>query len=249
MVIINMRSYNIENNEFLTYDLCDMTIGFSTAKNNLNFNKAFNEGKSSLNNLKKWFKVNHVVYLNQVHGTKVFSYEENMDIVNYDGDGIVTKEKDVAIGVFTADCVPIILIDTKTKVIAAIHSGWKGTLNNIVSQGIKVMKKNYGCDHNYIKAFIGPHNKSCCYEVSQELIDDFRDCDLFKNQQISYGRNLDLQKCVEIQLMNEGIKNNNIVCLNLCTYCSRDKKLYSYRKEEESHGRLFSFVFIHEFKE
>jgi len=137
-----MRSYNIENNEFLTYDLDDITIGFSTAKNNLNFNKAFNEGKSSLNNLKKWFKVNEVVYLNQVHGTKVFSYEENMDIVNYDGDGIVTKEKQVAIGVFTADCVPIILVDTKNKVIAALHSGWKGTLNNIVSKGIKVMKEN-----------------------------------------------------------------------------------------------------------
>jgi len=120
-----MRSYNIENNEFLTYDLGDITIGFSTAKNNLNFNKTFNEGKSSLNNLKKWFKVNEVVYLNQVHGTKVFSYEENMDIVNYDGDGIVTKEKQIAIGVFTADCVPIILVDTKNKVMQLFIVGGK----------------------------------------------------------------------------------------------------------------------------
>ena len=249
MVISNMKSSNIENYEFLTYDLGDITIGFSTAKYDLNFNKALDEGKSNLNNLKKWFGVNDVVYLNQVHGTKVYSYDENVSIVNYNGDGIVTKEKNVAVGVFTADCVPIVLVDTKNKVIESLHSGWKGTLNNIVSQGVKVMKENYGCDESYIKAFIGPHNKSCCYEVSQELIDTFKDCDLFRNKQINYGRNLDLQKCVEIQLINEGIKKSNIVCLNLCTYCSRDKKLYSYRKREESHGRLFSFAFIHEIKE
>ena len=91
-----------------------------------------------------------------------------------DGDGIVTKEKNVAIGVFTADCVPIVLVDTKNKIIDALHSGWKGTLNNIASQGVKVMKETYGADENYIKAFIGPHNKSCCYEVSEELIDTFK---------------------------------------------------------------------------
>ena len=246
----NMKSCNVENYEFLIYDLDkDIKVGFSTAKNQLNFNKNINEGKSNLNNLKKWFQVDEVVYLNQVHGIKVYPYDGQGFMVNSDGDGIVTKEKNVAIGVFTADCVPIILVDTKNKIIAALHSGWKGTLNNIASQGIKVMKDTYGADENYIKAFIGPHNKSCCYEVSEELIDTFKNCDLFKNQEISFGRNLDLQKCVEIQLINEGIKNNNIVCLNLCTHCSNDKKLYSYRKKEESQGRLFSFIFIHEQRE
>jgi YfiH family protein len=244
-----MESYEIENYEFLTYDIDNgIEVGFSTAKNNLNFNKNLIQGRANLNNLKKWFQVNEIVYLNQVHGTKVYCYDGDVPIVDSDGDGIVTKEKNVAIGVFTADCVPIILVDIKNKVIAALHSGWKGTLNNITSQGIKVMKENYDCDENYIKAFIGPHNKRCCYEVSKELIYTFKNCDLFKNQEINFGRNLDLQRCVEIQLINAGIKNSNIVCLNLCTHCS-NKKLYSYRKKEESHGRLFSFIFIHELKE
>lgn len=246
----NMKSYKVENCEFLTYDLDKgIKIGFSTAKNNLNFNKNLSEGKLNLNKLKKWFQVDEVIYLNQVHGTKVYSYNGRVSIIDSEGDGIVTRENNVAIGVFTADCVPIILVDVKNKIIAALHSGWKGTLNNIVSQGIKVMKETYGAEENYIKAFIGPHNKSCCYEVSEELIDTFKECDLFKSHEISFGRYLDLQKCVEIQLVNEGIKNNNIVCLNLCTYCSNDKKLYSYRKKEESHGRLFSFIFTHELKE
>ncbi|MEG1255270.1 peptidoglycan editing factor PgeF [Clostridium sp.] len=241
-----MKLYNVDGYEFIIYSLKNnITVGFSTGKKNLNFNKNIEVGKESLENLKEWFNVKEVIYLNQVHGTIVHEYKRNRNIINLDGDGLVTSEEDTIIGVFTADCVPIILVDEEQKVIVALHSGWKGTLNNIVTEGIRTMKNSYGCTENNIKAFIGPHNKSCCYQVSEELINTFKSCDVFKNEIINYGRNLDLQKCVEVQLIKQGIKTDNIICLNLCTYCSDNIKLYSYRKQEESHGRLFSFVFTH----
>ncbi|MEG0306947.1 MAG: peptidoglycan editing factor PgeF [Clostridium sp.] len=242
-----MKLYNIHGYEFLMYSLKNnISVGFSTGKNNISFNKNLEEGKKNLQNLKEIFDINEVVYLNQVHGTLVQEYRKDANIINVDGDGLITAEQDTIIGVFTADCVPIILVDEEKNVISAIHSGWKGTLNNIVKNGVRAMENNYSCNLNSIKAFIGPHNKSCCYEVSQELIDIFKSSELFKGEVINYERNLDLQKCVEIELIDSGIKKENIISLNLCTYCSQAIKLYSYRKKEESHGRLFSFVFAHE---
>lgn len=242
-----MKILNKEDYEFLIYPLNgNITVGFSTAKNNLNFNKNIPVGIENLKRLKNWFKVDEVVYLNQIHGTMVHTYEDDKGVMNSDGDGIVTEHKNTIIGVFTADCVPIILVDEVQGTIAALHSGWKGTLNNILEKGIKAMMENYGCKIQNMKAFIGPHNKSCCYEVSEELIDIFSGSEIFKGEVINSGRYLDLQRCVEIELLKCGVRLENIISTNLCTYCSDDRKLYSYRKKDESEGRLFSFVFANE---
>lgn len=241
-----MKVSSYDNNKFIIYNNGNITIGFSTAENDLNFNKFMAEGIESLNNLKKWFKVNDVVFLNQVHGVEVCCYDGNREVIDNDGDGLITDKKNSIIGVFTADCVPIIIIDEVTGAMAALHSGWKGTLNNIVLQGVSKMISTYGCKPENLKAFIGPHNKECCYEVSEELIEKFKESYNFRNEKINEGRNLNLQKCVEIELIKAGLLRENIIAVNLCTYCSDEIKLYSYRKKEEAKGRLFSFVFANE---
>lgn len=242
-----MKFYNKEDYKFLIYNLKgSITVGFSTANNNLNFNKNLPEGTENLKKLRQWFGVEEVVYLNQVHDIKVHNYSSIEEITNMDGDGIVTNKKNTIIGVFTADCVPVILADEGSGVISAIHSGWKGTFNNIVGEGVRNMVNTYGCKPKNIKAFIGPHNKSCCYEVSDELIDTFKSSDIFKEHKINEGRYLNMQKCIEVELEKAGIIQENIISTNLCTYCSEDVKLYSYRKKDESMGRLFSFVFANE---
>lgn len=242
-----MKFYNKEDYKFLIYNLKgSITVGFSTANNNLNFNKNLPEGTENLKKLRQWFGVEEVVYLNQVHGVKVHNYSSGEKITNMDGDGIVTNKKNTIIGVFTADCVPVILADEASGVISAIHSGWKGTLNNITGEGVRNMVNTYGCKPENIKAFIGPHNKSCCYEVSEELIDTFKTSEIFKGQKINEGRYLNMQKCIEIELMKAGVIQDNIISTNLCTYCSEERMLYSYRKKDESMGRLFSFVFANE---
>lgn len=219
-------------------------VVFSTSKNGLNFNKNLKEGKSNLNKLKELFDFDEIIYLSQVHGTKVLDYTSLRDIKNVEGDGLVTKEKNCAIGIFTADCVPIIAIDEVKEIICALHSGWKGTLNNIASEGIRMMKENYGSNPEDIKVIIGPHNRVCCYQVSEELINTFKGHSLFKNHKINEGRNLNLQKCVELELIEAGVLKKNIKSLNLCTSCSKEVELYSYRNPEESNGRLLSFVFM-----
>ena len=233
-----------EGFEFCVETFNNIEVVFSTSKNGLNFNKNLEEGRNNLNKLKELFNFDEIIYLNQVHGTKVYDYTALRDINNAEGDGLVTKVKNCAIGVFTADCVPIIAIDEVKGIICALHSGWKGTINNIVNEGIRVMKENYGSNPADIKVIIGPHNKVCCYQVSEELINTFKEHSLFKNHKINEGRNLNLQRCVELELIEAGVLNKNITSLNLCTYCSKDVELYSYRNPEESNGRLLSFVFM-----
>ena len=70
---------------------------------------------------------------------------------------------------FTADCVPVILVDKENEAIAAIHSGWKGTFSSIVTETILRMKEEYNSKAENIVAYIGPHIRQCCYEVSEDL--------------------------------------------------------------------------------
>lgn len=232
------------------YEFCvesfenNINVVFSTSKGNLNFNKNIDEGIINLKKLEQFFEVDKVIFLNQVHGTRVHTFDNSENIINIDGDGLITNEKNCAIGVFTADCVPVILVDESKQVVAALHSGWKGTLNNIVREGFISMSEKYGCEAKDIKAIIGPHNKVCCYEVSEELINTFKGNEIFKDHEINVERKLNLQKCIELELVNLGIMEDNIQSLNLCTACSKDVKLYSYRNPEQTNGRLFSFVFI-----
>ncbi|MCY6484025.1 peptidoglycan editing factor PgeF [Clostridium aestuarii] len=234
------NDFKLKGYEFLKFKEDNAEIYFSTARGDLDFNKNTQLGLKNINKLKNWFNLERVGYLNQIHGDKVYKY----DGMIYDGDAIITDKKRIAIGVFTADCVPIIVYDKNKKVIAAVHSGWKGTIKNISIRAIEKMIEDYNSEVKDLKIYIGPHNMGCCYEVSEELILQFKSLELYKDIDISIDRKLNLQKCILKQLWSIGIENNQINTLNICTFCSKKYKLHSYRKNKEESGRMFSFVFI-----
>ncbi|MGL4730463.1 MAG: peptidoglycan editing factor PgeF [Clostridium sp.] len=238
-----MKVKKIDGYEFLTFDERKLKVVFSTKKNNLNLNKNLEIGKENLKKLKKIFKVKDIQYLNQIHSDIIYNYDKK-NIKNLEGDAIITKREDVAIGVFTADCVPVIVADIKNNIVASIHSGWRGTYDKIVFKTIKKMIEEYDCKIENLKIFIGPHNKVCCYEVSLELINKFKELSIYRNEDINMGRYLDLERCIIIQVELLGVKKENIISVNQCTYCSKEHEFYSYRKENEREGRLFSFVYM-----
>ncbi|MDZ5034860.1 polyphenol oxidase family protein, partial [Clostridium perfringens] len=154
-------------------------------------------GVENLNSIKEDFKLRDVIYLNQVHSDKVYIYNKDYkNIKEEEGDGIITSEKGIAIGVFTADCVPIIIVNEKSKAIATIHSGWKGTFNSIVLKTLIKMKEEFKIDIKETKIFIGPHIKQCCYEVSNELKQNFLDKTGINEEKLFNGRNLSLKECI-----------------------------------------------------
>lgn len=231
---------NIDKFSFLQYKYINVCACFSTAKGNLNFNKNTNEGIENLIKIKNWFNIEKIGYLNQIHSDKIYVYDEMF----HDGDAIITDKKNVGIGIFTADCIPVLIYDKCNNVIAAVHSGWKGTLKCIVSKTIDKMIKEYNTNTENLSVYIGPHNMMCCYEVSTELIEEFKREDIYKNININNGRKLNLQNCIVKQLMDKGVNKENINSLNLCTNCSEEYEFYSYRKQKEKSGRMFSFIFM-----
>lgn len=231
--------------DYLIIENENFKIGFSTAENKKNFNRHTVDGVNTLNNLKDEFNVKEVVYLRQVHSDKVLEYKDNSELfIENEGDSIITKVNNVVLGVFTADCVPVLIIDNVKKVGAAIHSGWKGTFNSITKKTVIKLKETYNCKSEDITVYIGPHIRQCCYEVSEELKEKFIKKTNIDENILFNNRNLSLEECILKDLKEEGIKEENINSINLCTYCSEKINLHSYRKSNGNYGRLFSFIIL-----
>lgn len=222
------------------YNECRAEVLFSTAEGNLNFSKETLEGLNNLKNLKENLGLCDLGFLNQIHSDKIFIYDKSESIK--DGDSLITNNENVAVGVFTADCVPVLMYDPVSKAIAAVHSGYKGTLDCIVKKTIDILVEEYYVDTKNLIVYVGPHIEECCYEVSEEVINDFYENDLYKGNVIANRRNLSLKTCIKIQLAKSSILEKNIKFANVCTSCNKDIKMYSYRKNKESR-RMFSLIY------
>lgn len=230
--------------DFLIVEGEKVNIVFSTAKYDRSFNRNNDEGLKNIESLKVDFNVNEVVYLHQIHSDNVFVFNNNAkEFIEKEGDAIVTNKENVIIGAFTADCVPVVLVDEVEGVIAAIHSGWKGTFNSITKKSIEKIIQEYGTRIENIKVYIGPHIRQCCYEVSEELKERFLDKTKIDENELFNGRNLSMERCILEDLRSLKIEEDNIYTINLCTYCEEEIKLFSYRKSVGTYGRLFTFAY------
>ena len=149
-------------------------------------------------------------------------------------DGLYTTDPDVLIGVFTADCLGILLYDPAVPFVAAVHSGWRGTAQKI---GVKTVQKMGGDPKDTI-AIIGPAIGLCCYEVS----DDVREKLLTTIQDttnLSKNNHVDLKSINARQLQEIGVEKIDIC--PYCTSCNNDL-FYSYRKENGTTQRHFAFL-------
>jgi YfiH family protein len=230
----------VGNYEFLAITIGKAKVIISTAVENLDFNLTSVLFEKNISMIKDWFNIDEVGYLRQIHSDTVHVF----DGTAHEGDALVTDKNNTALGVFTADCIPVLIYDSNKNVIAAVHSGWKGTLAGITGKVIQKMKEQYFCNALDMHVVIGPHIRSCCYEVSQDLINIFTETSMYKNAKINSSRKLDLAACVNSQLMQEGVLKENIRDINICTHCCTHTKMHSYRKSKDLSGRIFSFIFI-----
>lgn len=228
--------------EFINFNYKNIELNFSTAKNDLDFNMNTQKGLDNLNKIKEWFNVKDVIYLKQTHSDHIMLYEDKYTM--HCGDAIITDKPNVAIGAFTADCVPVLLYSKKKPVIAAVHSGWKGTLKEIVLKTVEKMIECYDVKPEDIVAYVGPHNRACCYEFGKEEAEQFNNVDIYSGLDIYENGKLNLSKCIEKQLLTVGLKVDNIKDTGICTYCNSEYELYSYRRKKDGCGRMFSFIFI-----
>ena len=182
------------------------------------------------------------------------------------GDASLTNAPGLLLGVETADCVPILLVDPKQRAVAAIHAGWRGTLARIAEKTVGQMRMRFGSRPSNILAALGPAIGGCCYEVGTELVtkftsqfadaegwfDELRTGDEPNplqwlnrmppgHQPPPKNVRLDLPKANRAQLLAAGVTAANIFVSNLCTSCHTDL-FFSYRREADHSGRLLSAV-------
>lgn len=170
-----------------------------------------------------------------------------------EGDGLITEVPGVLIGVGTADCVPVLVVDARKRVVAAFHAGWRGTAGGIVEQGIARMTSEYGSRVEDLVAAVGPSIGACCYSVGLEVHDEFTDRFRYGQELFRVGSEedsgrcyLDLWEANRRQLLDAGLGEEQIYMVAECTACSQDAsgamKYFSHRKEKGIAGRMLSVV-------
>ena len=187
------------------------------------------------------------------------------------GDGLITNVPGIALAIMTADCFPVLLVDTKNIAVGAFHAGWRGTVARIAVKGLGLMRRNYGTLPEDVRAAIGPGIQQCCYEVGEELRTKFesqmdfagelfrevQESDpvkekyplLFMNQRapghgdLCTKPHLDLREANRRQLIAAGVPEKQISALADCTACDT-RCFFSHRAEKGHTGRMMAVIGI-----
>jgi YfiH family protein len=176
-----------------------------------------------------------LVFTKQVHGCKinVLSAASDMPLI---GDAIITDMSSEYLVIQTADCQPVILYDPEKKIVANIHSGWRGSIGNIIANTVNAMSGHFGCIPRNMLAGIGPSLGPCCAEFinyETEIPQEYRKYKLGSNH-------FDFWKISTDQLCDAGILHNNIISSHICTKCRTDL-FFSYRGEKTT-GRFSTVI-------
>ena len=158
-------------------------------------------------------------------------------------DAVVTHLKDFCLCVSTADCVPILIYDTKKQVIAAVHAGWRGTVGRIVEKTLEVMKSHYGIEGKNVVACIGPSISLEAFEVGDEVYSAFAEAnfDMGRIAKKYEKWHLDLWEANRMQLLAHGVLPENIEVSGICTYQNHED-FFSARRLGIKSGRILSGI-------
>lgn len=184
----------------------------------------------------------------QVHGNTVVVLDaENVkSCKGVEADAVVTNVPGVPIGILTADCLPVLLYDPVKKVVGCAHAGWRGTLLDVCGWTVAAMKESFGSNTKDIIVALGPHIKSCCYEVSGDVYAAFEKAhgkDLPYFSRNGKTLTLDIGGANRIFLLAAGLKEENIIDVSVCTSC-KVSDFFSYREENGKTGRQLSFIML-----
>lgn len=178
--------------------------------------------------------------VSQVHGAAVV--EAPGVTSKTEADAVWTQTPGTAVGVRTADCVPILLQDVRSGRVAAVHAGWRGVVAEIVARTLELWVAR-GTNLGDVRAAIGPAIQRCCFEVDGDLPARFAagfGDEVVVPVQGKVKRHLDLPRAVGLTLARAGVAASHVVTLPHCTVC--DARFFSHRRDRGVTGRHLSFI-------
>lgn len=215
-----------------------------------------------------------IVTLRQIHSDIIHCIDAVPETVGKGplaGDGLITATPGLLLAIQTADCIPVIVVDTKRRAVGVFHAGWRGTVKRIVEKGVGEMVRCFGSRPRDMRAAIGPGISGCCYEVGEEVRTKFESqfayaTSLFRevkesdpvrekypllfltarapgHSELPKKIFLDLIAANRQQLIVAGVPKKNVESSGLCTNC-HPELLFSYRAEEGKTGRMMGVAGI-----
>ena len=208
-------------------------------------------------------KLNKMVKPNQAHTDKIqivekhiLENEPDFNLEVYDKtDGLITNKKDIALATTNADCILLLFFDPVNKVIANVHSGWRGTIQRISVKTVQKMVNKFNCKPENIICCICPSIRKCHFEVENDVKEifekEFKDLKIEQNNDIM-EKQKDKEKCNidtvlinKILLKQEGLKQENIIDSGICSVCNSDL-IHSYRVERQGYGLATALIKIND---
>lgn len=186
-----------------------------------------------------------ILFLDQVHGTiiRVFNAQTSHEQAHaLEGDAVASRDPLVACAVRNADCAPVLLADRASGAVVAVHSGWKGTQQNIVAEAVRWLRSQN--DKADVVAAVGPHIEACCFEVGPEVAEALAKASAAPDvsRMGPRGRpHVDLRAILHAQLLDAGVRPDAIDHVRGCTVCDADR-FFSYRRDGQRSGRMLSAI-------
>ncbi|NLN14205.1 MAG: peptidoglycan editing factor PgeF [Tissierellia bacterium] len=230
------------------FTTADMDVGITT-------NKSVEAVKANIQRVFDFLNVKPKVLYSgrQAHTNNIAVIEDLNQGMEYefgrcfpDTDGLITNKEDIATITRFADCTPIILFDKEKRVVANIHSGWKGTLQRIGANGVKLMKERFNSDPRDIVAVIGPTIGKCDFEVDDDVADKFKE--EFGYMEGVIKRKNEVKSLIDLQTINKnillenGLLIENIEVIDLSTVAN--DFLHSYRRDRDRYGLMGSIAVL-----
>jgi YfiH family protein len=172
--------------------------------------------------------------VHQIHSDKIVEVEKPGDFGK--ADGLISNIKGLTLGIKIADCAPVLMADTKSDWIAAIHAGWRGASQQIHLKTITMLQER-GVEPENLKIYIGPCISAEKFEVGEEVAAQFPENVVLRNYKKPH---VDLKQYLRNSLVTSGVVENHIEIDSRCTIS--DELFYSYRREGDRSGRMMAFI-------
>jgi YfiH family protein len=186
-----------------------------------------------------------VVTMRQVHGDHIVEVKDRKLKEAGEADGMITGERDLYLAVLTADCVPLLFVAPKQKMVAAVHAGWRGTLAGIAENTVRLFKTQYGIEADDLEVALGPSIGVCCYEVKEDVaVPLMKKWGKLTTPSIAVreGKSfINLRRLNRDILRASGVPGNQLFQAGPCTSCAAEE-FFSYRRERSETGRQMSLI-------
>lgn len=184
------------------------------------------------------FSGTSIATLKQVHSDIVVRMDGRTPRERPAADALATDRFGQLLGVRTADCVPVLMIDPSRVAVAAVHAGWRGVAARIASRAVNRMSQWYGSRPHEIECAIGPAISRCCFEVGEDVAEEFEDAFVDRS---GAKPHVDLIAAVRSELAHAGV--DRVFAVGECTVCN-PQKYFSHRGERGNTGRMLSVAGI-----